>query len=59
MNGHKPTNKAELLEFLHQGWYEVTQQQHERLVESTLRRMEAVIENQWYWYMDCTYRTPF
>ena len=48
MDGHKPSNKAELLEFLWQEWHKVTQQQCERLVESMPRRMKAVIENQGY-----------
>ncbi|MGH0158058.1 UNVERIFIED_CONTAM: hypothetical protein FKN15_049200 [Acipenser sinensis] len=48
MDGHKPSNKAELLEFLHQEWYKVTQHQCERLVESMPRHMKAVLENQGY-----------
>ncbi|MGH0154757.1 UNVERIFIED_CONTAM: hypothetical protein FKN15_033937 [Acipenser sinensis] len=48
MDGHKPSNKAELLEFLRQEWHKVTQQQCERLVESMPRRMKAVLENQGY-----------
>ncbi len=34
MDGHKPSNKAELLTFLRQEWYKVTKEQCERLVES-------------------------
>ena len=48
MDGHKPLNKAELLEFLHQWWHKVTQHQCERLVERMPRRMKAVIENRPY-----------
>ena len=48
MDGHKPSNKAELLEFLRQEWHKVTQNQCERLVESMPRRMKAVIKNQGY-----------
>ena len=48
MDGHKPSNKAELLEFLHQEWHKFTKQQCERLVESMPRRMKAVIENEGY-----------
>ncbi len=48
MDGHKPSNKAELLEFLRQEWHKVTQHQCERLVESMPRRMKAVLENQGY-----------
>ena len=48
MDGHKPSNKAELLQFLHQEWHKVTQQQCERLVESMPRRKKAVILNQFY-----------
>ncbi|KAK1789420.1 hypothetical protein P4O66_015349 [Electrophorus voltai] len=48
MDGHKPSNKAELMEFLCQEWRKVTQQQCERLVESMPRRMKAVIKNQGY-----------
>ena len=47
-DGHKPSNKAELLEFLHQELHKVTQQQCERLMESMPRRMEVVISNQGY-----------
>ncbi|XP_054466065.1 phosphatidylinositol 4-phosphate 5-kinase-like protein 1 [Anoplopoma fimbria] len=45
MDGHKPSNEAELLEFLRQEWHKVTQQQCERLVESMPRRMKAVIKS--------------
>ncbi|MGH0115999.1 UNVERIFIED_CONTAM: hypothetical protein FKN15_060463 [Acipenser sinensis] len=48
MDGHKPSNKAELLEFLRQERHKVTQHQYERLVESMPRRMKAVLENQGY-----------
>ncbi|MGH0192105.1 UNVERIFIED_CONTAM: hypothetical protein FKN15_003769 [Acipenser sinensis] len=48
MDGHKPSNKAELLEFLSQECHKVTQHQCERLVESMPRRMKAVLENQGY-----------
>ena len=48
MDGHKPSNKAELLEFLRQEWHKVTQRQCERLVESMPRHMKAVIVNQGY-----------
>ena len=34
MDGHKPSNKAWLLEFLQQEWHKVTQQSCKRLVES-------------------------
>ena len=56
MEGHKPSNKAELLEFLRQEWHKVTQRQCERLVESMPRRMKAVIVNQGcsikYWFLN-------
>ncbi|KAK1797592.1 hypothetical protein P4O66_000786 [Electrophorus voltai] len=39
LDGHKPSKKAELLEFLCQEWRKVTQQQCERLVESMPRRI--------------------
>ncbi|XP_069000384.1 uncharacterized protein [Embiotoca jacksoni] len=42
MDGHKPSNKTELLEFLRQEWHKVTRQQCERGGE-TPRRMKAVI----------------
>ncbi|XP_053567763.1 protein LEKR1 [Bombina bombina] len=47
MNGHKPTNKAELLESALQNFaalykQRVTQQQYERLVQSKPRRMKAM-----------------
>uniref|UniRef100_A0A4W5NLR7 Limb development membrane protein 1 like n=1 Tax=Hucho hucho TaxID=62062 RepID=A0A4W5NLR7_9TELE len=45
MDGHKPLNKAELLEFLRQEWHKVTQHQCERLVESMPRRMKALLED--------------
>ena len=48
MDGHKPSNKAELLEVLRQEWHKVTQWQCERLVESMPRHMKAVIVNQGY-----------
>ncbi|KAK1791249.1 hypothetical protein P4O66_013265 [Electrophorus voltai] len=48
MDGHKPSNKAELLEFLCQEWCKVTQQQCERLVEIMPRCMKGVIKNQGY-----------
>ncbi|KAK1801152.1 hypothetical protein P4O66_022856 [Electrophorus voltai] len=48
MDGHKPSNKAELLEFLCQEWCKVIQQQCERLVEIMPRCMKAVIKNQGY-----------
>jgi len=48
MESHKSSNKAELLEFLHQEWHKVTQHTCERLVESMPRRMKAVIEIQGY-----------
>ena len=48
MDGHKPSNKAKLLEFLRQEWHKVTQRQCERLVESMPRHMKAVIVNQGY-----------
>jgi hypothetical protein len=51
MDGHKPSNKAELLElfyFCTRKWHKVTQQQCERLVESMPRCMKAVIVNQGY-----------
>lgn len=41
MDGHKPSNIAELLEFLSQDRHKVTQQQCERLVESMPRGMKA------------------
>uniref|UniRef100_A0AAY5L5H5 Tc1-like transposase DDE domain-containing protein n=1 Tax=Esox lucius TaxID=8010 RepID=A0AAY5L5H5_ESOLU len=56
MDGHKPSNKAELLEFLCQEWNKVTQQQCDRLVESMPRRIKAVIKNQGYstkyWFLN-------
>ena len=48
MDGHKPSNKTELLEFLRQEWHKITQRQCERLVESMPRCMKAVIVNQGY-----------
>ncbi len=48
MDGHKPSNKTRLLEFLLQEWDNVPQQQCERLVESIRRHIKAVIENQGY-----------
>ena len=56
MYRHKPSNKAELLEFLHQEWHKVPQHQCERLVESMPRRMKAVTDNQGYstkcWFLN-------
>ncbi|XP_051574117.1 E3 SUMO-protein ligase ZBED1 isoform X3 [Myxocyprinus asiaticus] len=46
MDGHKPSNKAKLLECLHQQCHKFTQQQCERLVESMPRCMKTTIENQ-------------
>lgn len=48
MDGHKPSNKAELLEVLRQEWHNVTQQPCKTLVESVPRCMKAVIKNQGY-----------
>lgn len=48
MDGYKASNKAELLEFLRQEWNKVTQEPCDRLVESMLKRMKAVIRNQGY-----------
>uniref|UniRef100_A0AAY5L2K7 Tc1-like transposase DDE domain-containing protein n=1 Tax=Esox lucius TaxID=8010 RepID=A0AAY5L2K7_ESOLU len=48
IDGHKPSNKAELLEFLCQEWHKVTQQQCDRVVESMPRHMNAVIKKQGY-----------
>jgi arginine repressor len=46
MDSHKPSNKAELLEYLCREGHKVTQHQCERLGKP--RRMKAVIENQGY-----------
>ena len=48
MEGHKPSNKAELLEFLPHKRHKVTQHQRERLVDSMPRRIIAVNGNQGY-----------
>ncbi len=48
MDGHKPSNKTGLLEFLRQERHNVPQLQCERLVKSIRRHIKAVTENQGY-----------
>ena len=45
MENHKPSNKAELFDFLRLEWETITQDECERLVESIPSRIRAVIKN--------------